>query len=305
MIKKDIIVKSISAKEVWANNETNRIEEQKMSPFIAEVIDDISEITGYDLEVISMEQFIGDFRADIICKDIHTDDIVVIENQLENSDHDHLGKSLTYFSNIGAKSIVWICENFRPEHIKSIETLNEITGNEYNFYAIELKFESYNNTEPYYYFNKVVVPTYISKISQSLKNNNALSDDMKDICQFLDKFETELKPKIHSVNHQKNKQYCKISTYKPGIYFGVGYTIKGNKFVFEISKNNCTETELNNIQLKVDELNKKYNFVYSLGKKNKVLHKFLYEVELDYTNENDIQKLMDICIDIHKIMLKK
>ena len=179
-----------------------------MSPFIAEVLDDISEITGYDLEIVSMEQFIGDFRADIICKDTHTDDIVVIENQLENSDHDHLGKSLTYFSNIGAKSIVWICENFRPEHIKSIETLNEITGNEYNFYAIELKFESYNNNEPYYYFNHVVVPTYISKISQSLKNGNTMSDDKKDICQFFDKFETILKPKIHTVNHQKYKEYC-------------------------------------------------------------------------------------------------
>ena len=305
MIKKNTIVKSISAKEVWANNETNRIEEQRMSPFIAEVIDDISEITGYNLEVISMEQFIGDFRADIICKDTYTDDIVIIENQLESSDHDHLGKSLTYFSNIGAKAIVWICEKFRPEHIKSIETLNEITANEYNFYAIELKFESYDNTEPYYYFNNVVVPTYVSKISQSLKNNNSLSDELRDISQFLDTFETKLKPKIHSVNHQKNRQYCKISTYKPGIYFGLGYAIKENKFIFEINKNNCTETELNNIQLKINELNKKYNFIYSLGKKNKILHKFLYEIKLDYTNEADVQKLIDICVDVHNVMSNK
>ena len=302
MVKKDSIVKNISAKEVWANNETNRIEEQRMSPFIADVIDDISEITGYDLEVISMEQFIGDFRADIICKDIHTDDIVVIENQLENSDHDHLGKSLTYLSNIDAKSIIWICEKFRPEHIKAIEKLNEITTADFNFYALELKFESYNNNEPYYYFNHIVVPTYISKISQSLKNSNTLSDDMKDICQFFDNFETELKSKIHTVNHQKNKQYCKICTYKPGIYFGVAYAIKSNKFIFEISKNNCNESELNYIKKKIDELNKKYNFVYSLGKKNKDLNKFLYEIELDYTNENTMGKLKDISIDINNIM---
>lgn len=305
MLKKEKIVKNISAKEVWNNNETNRIEEQRMSPFISEHIDDISEITGYDLEVTSMECFIGDFRADIICKDINTDDIIVIENQLENSDHSHLGKSLTYFSNLGAKAIVWICENFRPEHIKAIETLNEITGNEYNFYAIELKFESYNNSEPYYDFNKIVVPTYISKISQSFKNN--ISDDMKNICQFFDKFEIELKKKIHTVKHPKNKQYCKINNFKNGFYFGVGYLIKENKFIFELSKKNCTSDELDSFKLKVDELNKKYNFVYSLGKKNKILHKFLYLYEntLDYTNNDDLQKLMNICIDINSIIENK
>lgn len=71
-----------------------------MSPFISSVIDEISEITGYELVVKDMEVFVGDFRADIVCKDVNTEEIVVIENQLESSDHSHLGKSLTYFANL-------------------------------------------------------------------------------------------------------------------------------------------------------------------------------------------------------------
>ena len=156
--QKKKVINSISAKEIWSNTETNRIEEKCMSPFISSVIDEISEITGYELVVKDMEVFVGDFRADIVCKDVNTEEIVVIENQLESSDHSHLGKSLTYFANLEAKAIVWISEKFRPEHIKAIENLNEITSEDYNFYALELKFEHYNGQEPFYYFNDYYVP---------------------------------------------------------------------------------------------------------------------------------------------------
>ena len=77
--KKSEVIKEISGKEVWEEHENTRIEEQCMSPHIVEHIDDISEITGYDLEVTDTELFVGDFRADIVCKDANTGDIVVIE----------------------------------------------------------------------------------------------------------------------------------------------------------------------------------------------------------------------------------
>lgn len=171
--KKSDIIKQLTVKEVWKNHENTRIEEQCMSPFIIEHIDDISDITGYDLEVVDREVFVGDFRADIVCKDINTNEIVVIENQLDKSDHEHLGKSFVYLSNLGAKSIVWICETARPEHIKAVENLNEITPDNYNFFMLELKFEKYASDDPFYSFNEVVVPDQSTKISQDIKNTKS------------------------------------------------------------------------------------------------------------------------------------
>ena len=183
--KKSEVIKEISGKEVWEEHENTRIEEQCMSPHIVEHIDDISEITGYDLEVTDTELFVGDFRADIVCKDANTGDIVVIENQLGRSDHDHIGKSFTYLANLGAKAIVWICENARPEHVKTVEWFNENTPDDVNFFMLELKFGQLNNKSSFYYFNNIFIPSSINKIANNI--NRKMSVSMVDnvtLCKF-------------------------------------------------------------------------------------------------------------------------
>ena len=294
------VINSISAKEIWSNTETNRIEEKCMSPFISSVIDEISEITGYELVVKDIEVFVGDFRADIVCKDVNTEEIVVIENQLESSDHSHLGKSLTYFANLEAKAIVWISEKFRPEHIKAIENLNEITSEDYNFYALELKFEHYNGQEPFYYFNEVVVPTLVSKVANSIR---AQSEDSLDVIRFLERFVIDLKTDIPSAHFNKGKTYSKLS-FLNGVYLGFGISPRTDLVTFEISTSVITdENELAQLNKKIEErLNKKYNynFVHSLGKKNPKYQKWLYTISLD--RETEIELLKEICMNIYTEM---
>lgn len=300
--QKSQVICSIPAKQIWSSNDTTKIEEKCMSPFISSIVDELSEITGYDLDVQGTEVPVGDFRADIVCKDTNTDEIVIIENQLEASDHSHLGKILTYFANLEAKAVIWISEKFRPEHIKAIETLNEITGESYNFYALELKFEQYNGQEPFYYFNEVVVPTILSKVANSFR---AQSEDSLAITNFLEKLINDLKQDIPEAHFNRGRTYSKIASCN-GVYLGIGISSRTKLVSFEVSSKSITdEQEIKNLYEKVEkELNKKYNynFIHSLGKKNQDLHKWSYTIQIDW--ESNIEAIKEICKIMYEEIIK-
>ena len=92
------------------------------------------------LELVETEANVGCFSADIVCRDTGRDDhIVLIENQFGNSDHDHLGKLLTYAAGRKAKTIIWIAQHIRDEHRAAIDLLNDATDDEYQFFALEIE----------------------------------------------------------------------------------------------------------------------------------------------------------------------
>ena len=187
---------------------------------------------------------------------------------------------------------------FRPEHIKTIETLNEITGEDYNFYALELKFEKYNDQEPFYYFKEVVVPTLVSKVAKSVRG---LSEDSLDVTRFLERFITILKADIPSAHYNKGKTYSKIS-FKDGVYLGIGISPRTDLVTFEISTSVITDEEiLSQLNEKVEKkLNVKhgYNFVHSLGKRNQRYRKWLYTIALD--RDSETEKLKEICMNMYR-----
>jgi hypothetical protein len=99
----------------------------------------LGETIGIDLEVEAQEKEVGPFRADILCKDTVTDHWVLIENQIERTDHSHLGQLLTYAAGLNAVSIVWIAEKFTEEHRATLDWLNEITESQFNFFGLEIE----------------------------------------------------------------------------------------------------------------------------------------------------------------------
>jgi hypothetical protein len=99
----------------------------------------LCEALGLDLEVEAQEKNVGPFRADILCKDTATGDWVLIENQLEKTDHGHLGQLLTYAAGLQAVSIVWVAERFTDEHRAAVDWLNEITGEKFSFFGLEIE----------------------------------------------------------------------------------------------------------------------------------------------------------------------
>jgi hypothetical protein len=99
----------------------------------------LGETIGIDLELQAQEKNVGPFRADILCKDTATDKLVLIENQLERTDHSHLGQLLTYSAGLDAVTIVWIAQRFTDEHRAALDWLNELTEKKINLFGLEIE----------------------------------------------------------------------------------------------------------------------------------------------------------------------
>ena len=94
----------------------------------------LGEAIGIELELESIESRVGAFKADIVAKEVDTEDRIIIENQIERTNHDHLGKLLTYASGLGAKVVVWIAAEITDEHRRALDWLNEITAEQFGFF---------------------------------------------------------------------------------------------------------------------------------------------------------------------------
>lgn len=125
----------VELRDVWVT------ESGHFTPWLAQSgnIELLSEAIGIDLEVEAQEKGVGPFRADILCKDTTTDSWVLIENQLARTDHTHLGQLLTYAAGLSAVTIVWIAETFTEEHRATLDWLNEITDDRFNFFGLEIE----------------------------------------------------------------------------------------------------------------------------------------------------------------------
>ena len=146
-------LKSFPLRDIWPN------EEKDFTPWLEENLDILSESIGIKLSFIEREKDVGRyFEADILAED-PSGNPVVIENQFGKSDHDHLGKLLTYMTNLGAKTAIWICEDLKPEHAQAIRWLNEVSPPDISFYLIKLEAFQIENSPPAPHFSIIVKPT--------------------------------------------------------------------------------------------------------------------------------------------------
>lgn len=99
----------------------------------------LGDAIGIELEVESEEKSVGPFRADILCRDTTDRHVVLIENQLERTDHTHLGQLLTYAGGLDAVTIVWVAARFTDEHRAALDWLNSATRSGFNFFGLEVE----------------------------------------------------------------------------------------------------------------------------------------------------------------------
>ncbi|MCG8321136.1 MAG: hypothetical protein MI921_16655 [Cytophagales bacterium] len=88
-------------------------------------LDLLSNEIGVNISLIKTEAETGDFSVDILAEEAETGKKIIIENQLERTNHDHLGKIITYASGYEAETVIWIVKEFRNEHKSAIDWLNE------------------------------------------------------------------------------------------------------------------------------------------------------------------------------------
>ena len=152
-------LKKIDLREQWNS------EAQDFTPWLAknENIELLGETLGIELEVQSQEESVGPFKADILCLDTANDTFVLIENQLERTDHNHLGQLMTYAAGLDAVSIVWIARNFTEEHRAALDWLNNKTDESVNFFGIEVELFKIGDSEAAPNFKLVSKPNDWSK----------------------------------------------------------------------------------------------------------------------------------------------
>jgi Domain of unknown function (DUF4268) len=128
-------LQKVDLREAWSS------ESSDFTPWLAQEgnLNLLGDAIGIELELASQEKDVGPFRADILCKDTATDNWVLIENQLERTDHSHLGQLLTYAAGLNAVTIVWIAERFTEEHRATLDWLNERTDEKINLFGLEVE----------------------------------------------------------------------------------------------------------------------------------------------------------------------
>ena len=138
MSKKLSRLEPVELREIWPD------EAQDFTPWLAEEENLIllGETLDMELELEGQELNVGDFRADILCRNIENPEHetrVLIENQLEETNHRHLGQILTYAAGLDAYTVIWIAKKIREEHRAALDHLNEITDERFKYFGVEIK----------------------------------------------------------------------------------------------------------------------------------------------------------------------
>ncbi len=126
-------LKDVPLREAWPHEANN------FTPWLAENLHRLSHAIGVDLELEGTEVSVEGFSADILARIPSDGSVVVIENQLENTDHTHLGQVLTYLAGLEAQTVIWIARRFHPAHLSAIRWLNEHTTDPFAFFAVKVR----------------------------------------------------------------------------------------------------------------------------------------------------------------------
>lgn len=142
----------VPPREVWPH------EALDFTPWLLGNVDVLSELLGMDLVLEAAEHPVGGFSLDLIGKDLATDRVVIVENQLAQSDHTHLGQILTYAAGTDPTTIVWVATAFRPEHRKAIDWLNTRTDEDTRFFAVQIEVVRIGDSSPAPAFKLIAQP---------------------------------------------------------------------------------------------------------------------------------------------------
>ena len=159
------MIRITDLRSVWpheANDFTKWLAQDENLTLLGDAID-------IELELEERESSVGSFSVDIFAKEVGTNRRVIIENQLEDTNHDHLGKLITYASGKGAEVIVWVVKRARDEHRQAIEWLNQHTDSNIGFFLLEIELWQIGDSEKAPRFNIVEKPNDWTKTMKSIE----------------------------------------------------------------------------------------------------------------------------------------
>lgn len=224
-MKLDKLIQITDLRQVWKNESTD------FTPWLAkeENLALLGEAIGIDISLEEKESTVGDFSVDIFAKEEGTGRNIIIENQLEDTNHDHLGKLITYASGKNAEIVIWIVKRARDEHRKAIEWLNNHTDDTAAFFLIEIELWKIGDSQPAAKFNVVERPNDWAKAIKANTNLTAGEAIKLDFWQSFNAYAAEERPDFTKVFNLRKPQTWHWYDLSTGIgSVSVQYTVNTN-----------------------------------------------------------------------------
>lgn len=215
-------LRQIPVRDVW------KYEDRDFTTWLLENADVLAEVLGMELELTKAEHQVGEFRLDLIGQTPGAQGIVIVENQLEQTDHSHLGQLLTYAGGTNPSTIVWCAPSFRDDHRAALDWLNEHTDEDTRFFGVEISAVQIDSSRPAPLFRLVAQPNNWSKQvhvdqSKGSSEKNALYTE----------FWTDLLAELRTRHPgwtrgiTSNQPWVAMSTGRPGVWLQLNFPSTG------------------------------------------------------------------------------
>ena len=282
------------------------------TPWLAEDenLAQLADAVGLEITLDETESSVGDFNVDIYATETGTDRKIIIENQLEDTDHDHLGKLITYASGKSAEIIIWVVKRAREEHRAAIEWLNNHTDEDIEFFLVETKLYQIGDSDIAVKFEVVEKPNdWTKEIKRNISNSPTLQARYEYWLAFNDHaFKNVAFAKAFNKRKASTDHWMTLSVGSSACYISLSQVRKYNQLVAEwyipddkelyhkfYSKKDAIESEMG-IQLEWNELPEK--------KASRIL---AYK-EIDFEDKDhwpeQFEWLMDVALNMKKVFRK-
>jgi hypothetical protein len=210
----------LDPRSVWRN------EAFDFTPWLADNLDLLGEVLGMDLEAADREAPVGEFAADIVARDLNRDRIVIIENQLEPTDHAHLGQLITYAAGFDAAVVVWLSRELRDEHRQALDWLNRRGGGDTEFFGVVLELVQIDKSRPAVNFRLAAFP---NAWSRETRGRPKLSDKRAAYQAFFQALIDELRTKHRFTNARvgQPQNWYSFATGITGIVYSASFAAGG------------------------------------------------------------------------------
>lgn len=265
-------LEEVDVRELWKH------EQYDFSTWLAENenIEILSDVLGLSLIDVDKEVYVGSYRCDLVAKDESTSTKVIIENQLESSNHDHLGKIITYASGLDANVVVWIVKEAREEHKSAIEWLNNNTNSDISFFLIELHAYKIGDSLPAPKFEIIEKPNDFIKNTKGVNSSGDLNKSQSERYEFWSQFNDLIieRGKPFNVRKATTDHWYNVAIGSSECHISISLINKDNYIVVEIHISDNKEL-----------------FDYFYSNKEKIEKDFGYELIWDRLNDKKASRI--------------
>lgn len=263
-------------------------------------LDYLNDILGLTLVEVDKEVYVGPYRCDLVAKDETSGVTVIIENQLEGTNHDHLGKIITYASGLDAKVIVWIVKEAKEEHRAAIEWLNNNTSENINFFLIEIHAYKIGSSDPAPKFEVVEKPNDFVKRSKVKTADNDLNKSQSERLAFWEQFNQVLvsRGKPFNVRKATTDHWYDVAIGSSEAHIAIDLINKDGNIVVELYISNNKEV-FDDLFSKREEIEQELGFNMTWDRlNNKKASRIKYYIQgLNFDDHSNYEELMRQAID--------